>query len=158
MIAVNDTIPDITVKVMDENGMQDLSTGELFRGKKVLLFSVPGAFTPVCSEAHLPGYVVHADDIKAKGVDEIVCMSVNDAFVMSAWGKKHNADEVVMMADGNADFAKALGLEFDGQGIGFGTRSQRFALIAENGVVKHLNVESSPGLDVSSVETMMALL
>jgi peroxiredoxin len=119
---------------------------------------VPGAFTPGCSITHLPGYVVNADKIKAKGVDTIVCMSVNDGFVMGAWGKAQNAEALLMLADGNGDFAAALGLELDGNGFGMGMRSQRFAMIVEDGAVSHLNVEEGAGVDVSSAETMMALL
>jgi peroxiredoxin len=143
---------------MGEKGPVDISTDAIFAGKKVLLFAVPGAFTPGCSVTHLPGYVVNADKIKAKGVDTIVCMSVNDAFVMGAWGKAQNAEELLMLADGNGDFTKALGLELDGRGFGLGTRSQRFAMIVENGTVTHLNVEPGPGVDVSSADTMMGLL
>jgi peroxiredoxin len=157
-IKAGDKIPGCTLKIMGEKGPTDISTDEIFGGKKVLLFAVPGAFTPGCSVTHLPGYVVNADKIKAKGVDTIVCMSVNDAFVMSAWGKAQNAEELLMLADGNGDFTKALGLELDGRGFGLGTRSQRFAMIVENGKVTHLNVESGPGVDVSSADTMMRLL
>jgi peroxiredoxin len=124
----------------------------------VLLFAVPGAFTPGCSMTHLPGYVVNADKIKAAGVDSIVCMAVNDAFVMDAWGKAQNADELIMLGDGNGEFTAALGLELDGSGFGLGTRSQRFAMIVEDGTISHLNVEPGAGVDVSSAETMMALL
>ena len=157
-IKAGDKIPGCTLKTMGEKGPADISTDEIFSGKKVLLFAVPGAFTPGCSVTHLPGYVVNADKIKAKGVDTIVCMSVNDAFVMSAWGKAQNAEELLMLADGNGDFTKALGLELDGRGFGLGTRSQRFAMIVENGKVTHLNVEPGPGVDVSSADTMMGLL
>lgn len=157
-IKAGDKIPGCTLKTMGEKGPADISTDEIFGGKKVLLFAVPGAFTPGCSVTHLPGYVVNADKIKAKGVDTIVCMSVNDAFVMSAWGKAQNAEALLMLADGNGDFTKALGLELDGRGFGLGTRSQRFAMIVENGTVTHLNVEPGPGVDVSSAETMMGLL
>lgn len=157
-IKAGDKIPGCTLKIMGEKGPTDISTDEIFGGKKVLLFAVPGAFTPGCSVTHLPGYVVNADKIKAKGVDTIVCMSVNDAFVMSAWGKAQNAEELLMLADGNGDFTKALGLELDGRGFGLGTRSQRFAMIVENGKVTHLNVEPGPGVDVSSADTMMGLL
>jgi len=143
---------------MGEKGPTDISTDDIFAGKKVLLFAVPGAFTPGCSITHLPGYVVNADKIKAKGVDTIACMAVNDAFVMDAWGKAHNAEELLMLADGNGDFTAALGLELDGRGFGLGTRSQRFAMIVDDGTVTHLNVESGPGVDVSSAETMMGLL
>jgi peroxiredoxin len=157
-IKAGDKIPGCTLKTMGEKGPVDISTDEIFAGKKVLLFAVPGAFTPGCSVTHLPGYVVNADKIKAKGVDTIVCMSVNDAFVMGAWGKAQNAEELLMLADGNGDFTRALGLELDGRGFGLGTRSQRFAMIVENGTVTQLNVEPGPGVDVSSADTMMGLL
>ena len=157
-IKAGDKIPSCTLKIMGEKGPTDISTDEIFNGKKVLLFAVPGAFTPGCSVTHLPGYVVNADKIKAKGVDTIACMSVNDAFVMGAWGKAQNADELLMLADGNGDFTASLGLELDGRGFGLGTRSQRFAMIVDNGTVRHLNVEAGPGVDVSAAETMMALL
>jgi len=157
-IKAGDKIPGCTLKTMGEKGPVDISTDAIFAGKKVLLFAVPGAFTPGCSVTHLPGYVVNADKIKAKGVDTIVCMSVNDAFVMGAWGKAQNAEELLMLADGNGDFTKALGLELDGRGFGLGTRSQRFAMIVENNTVTHLNVEPGPGVDVSSADTMMGLL
>ena len=155
-IQEGEKIPSVTVKATD---MSDLSTDELFAGKKVVLFAVPGAFTPTCSNQHLPGFIDKADEIKAKGVDEIICMSVNDAFVMNAWGAERGAGEKVrLIADGNADFAKALGLEMDGTGIGFGTRSQRFALIAEDGVVKKLAVEAPMKFDVSSAEAILDVL
>ena len=157
-IKAGDKIPSSTLKIMGEKGPTDISTEEIFAGKKVLLFAVPGAFTPGCSVTHLPGYVVNADKIKAQGVDSIVCMSVNDAFVMDAWGKAQNAEELLMLADGNGDFTAALGLELDGRGFGLGTRSQRFAMIVEDGTVSHLNVEPGAGVDVSSAETMMGLL
>jgi len=157
-IKVGDRIPSVTLKKMGEKGPENITTDEIFNGKKVVLFALPGAFTPTCSAAHLPGYVVNADKIKAKGVDTIVCMSVNDAFVMSAWGKSQNADELLMLADGNADLAKALGLTLDGTGFGMGLRSQRFALVADNGVVKHLAVEAGPGSDVSAAEKILAVL
>lgn len=157
-IKVGDKIPSSTLKTMGEKGPTDITTDEIFAGKKVLLFAVPGAFTPGCSITHLPGYVVNADKIKAKGVDTIACVAVNDAFVMDAWGKSQNAEELLMLGDGNGDFTAALGLELDGRGFGLGTRSQRFAMIVEDGSVTHLNVEAGPGVDVSSAETMMALL
>jgi peroxiredoxin len=146
------------MKTMGEEGPTDITTGDIFSGKKVVLFAVPGAFTPGCSMTHLPGYVVNADKIKAAGVDTIVCMAVNDAFVMDAWGKAQNAEELLMLADGNGEFTSALGLELDGSGFGLGQRSQRFAMIVEDGTVSHLNVEAGPGVDVSSAETIMALL
>jgi peroxiredoxin len=157
-IKAGDKIPSSTLKIMGENGPTDITTQEIFDGKKVLLFAVPGAFTPGCSLTHLPGYVVNADKIKAKGVDTIACMAVNDAFVMDAWGKAQNAQELLMLGDGNGDFTAALGLELDGRGFGLGTRSQRFAMLVDNGTVTHLNVEPGAGVDVSSAETMMALL
>ncbi|NCF19861.1 MAG: redoxin family protein [Haliea sp.] len=157
-IQVGDKVPACTMKVMGDQGPTDITTDELFSGKKVLLFAVPGAFTPGCSMTHLPGYVVNADKIKAAGVDSIVCMAVNDAFVMDAWGKAQNADELIMLGDGNGEFTAALGLELDGSGFGLGTRSQRFAMIVEDGTISHLNVEPGAGVDVSSAETMMALL
>ena len=157
-IKVGDKIPSSTLKTMGDKGPTDITTEEIFAGKKVLLFAVPGAFTPGCSITHLPGYVVNADKIKARGVDTIACMAVNDAFVMDAWGKSQNAEELLMLGDGNGDFTAALGLELDGRGFGLGTRSQRFAMLVEDGTVKQLNVEQGPGVDVSSAETMMALL
>ncbi len=157
-IQVGDKIPACTMKIMGAEGPQDITTDDIFGGKKVVLFAVPGAFTPGCSMTHLPGYVVNADKIKASGVDSIVCMAVNDAFVMDAWGKAQNAEEIMMLADGNGEFTSALGLELDGSGFGLGHRSQRFAMIVEDGTVTHLNVEPGAGVDVSSAETMMALL
>jgi peroxiredoxin len=146
------------MKIMGAEGPQDITTDDIFSGKKVIMFAVPGAFTPGCSMTHLPGYVVNADKIKAAGVDSIVCMSVNDAFVMGAWGEAQNAEEIMMLADGNGEFTSALGLELDGTGFGLGHRSQRFAMIVDDGTVTHLNVEPGAGVDVSSAETMMALL
>ena len=151
-------IPDCTVHVMGENGPSETSTAEIFSGKKVVLFAVPGAFTPGCSMTHLPGYVSSASDIKSKGVDTIICMAVNDAFVMDAWGRAHDASAIMMLADGNGDFTSSLGLELDGTGFGLGKRSQRFAMIVQDGVVEHLNVEEGPGIDVSSAESILALL
>jgi peroxiredoxin len=157
-IQVGDNIPACTMKVMGEQGPTDITTDEIFAGKKVVLFAVPGAFTPGCSLTHLPGYVVNADKIKASGVDSIVCMAVNDSFVMDAWGKSQNAEELLMLADGNGELTAALGLELDGSGFGLGTRSQRFAMIVDDGTVAHLNIEPGPGVDVSSAETIMGLL
>ncbi len=157
-VQVGDSIPEATLKVMGEKGPQDVTTAEMFGGKKVVLFAVPGAFTPTCSAAHLPGFVVNADKIKEKGVDAIVCLSVNDAFVMDAWGKGANAEELIMAADGNGDFTKAMGLEMDGSGFGMGLRSQRYALIAEDGKITTLNVEAPGQFDVSSADAVMAAL
>lgn len=158
-IAVGDCIPNCTLAVMGSEGPTPVSTADLFNNNKILMFAVPGAFTPGCSMTHLPGYVVNADKIKEMGIDGIICLSVNDAFVMHAWGEAQNAsDSIVMLADGNGEFTQALGLEMDATGFGMAMRSQRYAMIAENGKITHLNVEDGPGVDVSSAETMMALL
>jgi peroxiredoxin len=157
-IKIGDKIPAVTLKTMGKEGPENITTAQVFDGKKVVLFAVPGAFTPGCSVTHLPGYVVNADKIKAKGVDTIACLSVNDAFVMGAWGKSQNAEELLMLADGNGDFTQALGLELDATGFGMGRRSRRFAMIVENGVVTHLAVEPAGGIDVSAAEKVIALL
>jgi len=157
-ISVGDKIPTAKLQFMGENGPAPISTDELFAGKKVVLFAVPGAFTPGCSMTHLPGYVVNADKILAAGVDTIACLSVNDAFVMDAWGKAQNAEHIMMLADGNGDFTKALDLELDGRGFGMGVRSQRYAMIVEDGTVTVLNVEPGAGVDVSAAENIMAAL
>lgn len=157
-VKVGDPVPEVNLKVMGEKGPQNLNTKELFAGKKVVLFAVPGAFTPTCSAAHLPGFVVNADKMKAKGVDAIVCVSVNDAFVMNAWSKDKNAEELIMAADGNGEFAEAMGLVLDGSGFGMGKRSQRYAMIAENGKITALNVEKPGAFEVSSAEAIMAAL
>ena len=158
MAAVGDKIPSATLKIMGEKGPQDLSTDELFAGKKVVLFAVPGAFTPTCSMAHLPGFVALADKIKDKGVDAIACLSVNDAFVMDAWGKGANAEELLMVSDWDAGFSKALDLTMDASGFGLGVRSQRFALIAEDGVITHLAVEAPGQFEVSKAEAVLEAL
>jgi peroxiredoxin len=157
-IKVGDKIPAATFTVMSETGPKPLTTAELFDGKKVVLFSVPGAFTPTCSAKHLPGYVSQADEILGRGVDTIACMAVNDVFVMNAWGKSANAKKISMLADGNGSFARALGLELDASGYGMGQRSQRFALIARNGVVTHLFVEAPGEFKVSSAEHVLTAL
>lgn len=157
-VQVGDKIPEATMKVMGEKGPEDLTTESLFAGKKVVLFAVPGAFTPTCSAAHLPPFVWYADKIKEKGVDSIVCVSVNDAFVMAAWAKDRHAEALIMAADGNGDFTRAMGLELDGSGFGLGTRSQRYSLIADDGVISVLNVEAGPGIDVSSAEKILESL
>lgn len=157
-IQVGDAIPAVSLKVMGEKGPTDITTEEIFANKKVVLFAVPGAFTPGCSMTHLPGFVVNADKIKAKGVDSIVCLSVNDAFVMGAWGKDQNADELIMLADGNGELTKALGLEMDGSAFGLGTRSRRYAMIVDNNEVSHLALEPGGGIDVSSAEKILAAL
>jgi peroxiredoxin len=142
---------------MGEKGPQEITTAELFDGRKVVLFAVPGAFTPGCSNTHLPGYVVNADKIRAKGVDSIVCVAVNDAFVMDAWGKTQNAESILMVADGNAEFTRKLGLELDASGFGMGTRSKRYAMIVDDGVVKYLGVDSKEIVD-SAAERVLGLL
>jgi peroxiredoxin len=145
--------------VMGADGPTTLSTDELFSGKKVVLFALPGAYTPTCSAAHLPGFVVHSDEILAKGVDRIACLSVNDAFVMDAWGREHNADDRVMMvADGSAEFTRAVGLDLDLSGRQMGLRSQRYAMVVDDGVVTALNVEGPGEFKVSSAEAMLGLL
>lgn len=157
-IKIGDKIPAVTLKTMGKEGPENITSASVFDGKKVVLFAVPGAFTPGCSVTHLPGYVVNADKIKAKGVDTIACMSVNDAFVMGAWGKSQNAEELLMLADGNGDLTQALGLELDASGFGMGKRSRRFSMIVENGVVTHLAVEPAGGIDVSAADKILALL
>ncbi|MAR79048.1 MAG: peroxiredoxin [Rhodospirillaceae bacterium] len=155
-IKEGDSIPSVNLKIMSEKGVSDISTDELFSNKKVVLFSVPGAFTPTCSAQHLPGFIDHADKIKEKNVDTIACMSVNDAFVMDAWGKDRGAGQnVLMVADGNGDFTKALGLELDAKGFGLGMRSQRFSMIVDNGLVTKLNVEEGGGFEVSKAEVIL---
>lgn len=157
-IQVGDKIPTCTLKTMGEKGPTNITTAELFDGKKVVMFAVPGAFTPGCSLTHLPGYVVLADDIKAKGVDTIICMAVNDAFVMDAWGKAQNAEHLLMLADGNAELTKAMGLEMDGSGFGLGIRCKRMAMIVENGTVTHLAIEPPGGIVVTAAEAILKLL
>jgi peroxiredoxin len=154
-----DRIPDVKLAVMGDKGPSNVQTSELFAGKKVALFAVPGAFTPTCSAKHLPGFVTQADALRKKGVDEIVCVSVNDAFVMGAWGEQHGAgSDVTMLADGSGEFARAMGLEFDAAKFGMGTRSQRYAAIVDDGVVKHLAVEQPMEFKVSSAEAILEAL
>ncbi len=155
-IAVGDTVPTVTLKHMTDDGPKGIGTDELFSGKKVVLFALPGAFTPTCSKSHLPGYVVKSDDLFAKGVDRIICLSVNDAFVMGAWGKDQNVeDRIMMIADGNADFSRAIGLEVDLSAGGMGVRSQRYAMVVEDGLVTLLNVEAPRKFEVSDAETIL---
>lgn len=155
-IKVGDRIPKATLKRLTPEGIQDVHTEEFFKGRKIALFSVPGAFTPTCSAKHLPGFVEKSDQIKAKGVSEIVCISVNDAFVMDSWGKDRNVGtKVTLLADGNAEFSRALGLEFDGSAIGFGIRGQRFSMVVEDGVVKTLHVEAPGKFEVSRAEGIL---
>jgi len=157
MIQVGEKLPQATFALMTDEANTNPTTEELFAGKKVVLFAVPGAFTPTCSEAHLPGFIVKADEIKAKGVDAIICVSVNDAFVMKSWGKNQNAENVVMLADGGASFTKAIGLEMDTADFG-GIRSQRYAMIVDDGVVTTLNVEKPGEFEASSADAILAAL
>jgi len=159
MIKVGDKIPSATLTIMSSEGPRQISTDELFAGKKIVLFAVPGAFTPTCSNAHLPGYVEMADDILAKGVDSIVCLSVNDAFVMDAWGRDQKVGEqILMVADGNADLTRALGLETDLGVAGLGIRSQRYAMVVEDSVVTLLEVEKPKTFELSSAEAILEKL
>ncbi len=158
-IKVGDRIPSVTLKYLGKEGMAEIKTDDLFKDKTVALFAVPGAFTPTCSAKHLPSFTGNAEALKAKGVDQIVCLSVNDPFVMKAWADKNECgDSVFMLPDGNATLTKALGLEMDGSGYGLGTRSQRFALIAKDGVVTHLGVEKPGAFEGSSGEAILAAL
>jgi peroxiredoxin len=157
-IKVGDPIPDAQLTIMGANGPEPLSTSRIFGGKKVVLFAVPGAFTPTCSARHLPGFVDLADHILEQGVDTIACMAVNDVFVMNAWGKSAGADRILMLADGNGDFTRALGLELDATAFGMGQRSQRFALVADDGTVTDLFIEEPNAFRVSSAENVLAKL
>ena len=157
MIKLNDSLPDASMQYFKNGEMITASTADLFTGKKVVLFAVPGAFTPTCSNTHLPGYVVKADDFSAKGIDSIICISVNDAFVMDAWGKSQNAENIIMLADGGADFTRALGLDV-ATGMFGGTRSQRYAMVVDNGKVTTLNVEAPKSFEVSNADTILATL
>jgi len=158
-IQVGDKLPSIDVQFKRDGDVKTVNTDELFGGKKVVLFALPGAFTPTCSAAHLPGYVVRADEFFASGVDRVICLSVNDAHVMQAWGEDQNVDDRVMMiADGNADFTRAVGLEVDLSGGGMGLRSQRYAMVINDGVLELLNVEAPREFKVSDAETVLASL
>jgi peroxiredoxin (alkyl hydroperoxide reductase subunit C) len=158
-IKVGDTIPSVTIRQATAEGPKEVNTAELFAGRTVVLFGVPGAFTPTCSAKHLPGFVTNAAALKAKGVDTIACVAVNDGFVMGAWAKDQGiSDEVVMLADGSADFTRALGLELDLTARGLGVRSQRFALVAKNGKVTHVAVEAPGAFEVSKAEAVLAAL
>jgi peroxiredoxin len=157
-IAIGDKLPDVKLTKATENGPEAVQAADYFKGKRVALFSVPGAFTPTCSAKHLPGYVEKAADLKAKGIDEIACTAVNDAFVMGAWGKRDGSDDVTMLADGNGDFAKAVGLTMDGSGFGMGGRGQRFSMVVNDGVVEQLNVEAPGEFKVSSAEHLLEQL
>ncbi len=158
-IRPGDELPNVTLTHMTGEGPKEITTEELFAGKRVVLFALPGAFTPTCSAAHLPGYVVHADAVKAKGVDRIVCLSVNDAFVMDAWAKTQNVDgRVEMIADGNGDFTRAVGLELDLRPRGLGVRSQRYAMVVDDGVVKTLSIDAPGKFELSDAESVMRSL
>jgi len=157
-IQIGDSIPLAMLSQMSENGPQPLPTNKYFAGRKVVLFSVPGAFTPTCSAYHLPGYVELKDEFTGKGIDAIACMAVNDVFVMHAWGQSANASGIDMLADGNGEFTKALGLELDGTAFGMGLRSQRFALVVDDGVVTQLMIEAPGEFRVSSAESVLAIL
>ena len=157
-INVGDRLPDVPLSVATENGPEQTSSGEFFAGKKVALFAVPGAFTPTCSARHLPSYVEKASDLKGKGVDEIACISVNDPFVMGAWGKADGSEDITMLADGNGAFADAVGLAMDGSKFGMGKRSQRYSMLINDGVVEQLNVEAPGEYRASSAETLLEQL
>lgn len=157
-ISVGDKLPDVTLVKATAEGPQQIQSSDYFAGKKVALFSVPGAFTPTCSAAHLPGFVERAEDLRAKGVDEIVGTAVNDAFVMGAWNQAAGSEEITMLADGNGDFAEAVGLTMDGSGFGMGKRGQRYSMVVNDGVVEQLNVEEPGDFRVSSAEHMLGQL
>ncbi|HET7334832.1 MAG TPA: peroxiredoxin [Rhizomicrobium sp.] len=158
-IQVGEKIPSVTLMQMQDGKPTPVNTLDYFKGKKVVMFALPGAFTPTCSAKHLPSFIQHAEEIKKKGVDAIACVSVNDAFVMGAWGEQHGVgDKVSMLADGNAEFAQKLGLEMDGSKFGMGKRAQRFSMIVDDGVVKELNIEEPGAYSVSSAEHVMKQL
>ena len=158
-IKAGERMPSGTLKTMTKDGPKDVATDELFKAKKVVLFSVPGAFTPTCDAKHLPGFVQLAEQLRAKGVDTIACMAVNDVFVMNAWGKSANVgDKILMLADGNGEYSKALGLELDARGYGMGTRGQRFAVLVQDGVAKQVNIEAPGQFKVSAAEHVLSQL
>lgn len=158
-IEIGDRIPEVTLKTATSDGVRDVSTAELFSGKKVVLFAVPGAFTPTCSDTHLPGFLARADEIKAKGADTIACIAMHDAFVMAAWGRDRGAlEDILMLADGNGELTRALGLDLDLTRFGMGERSSRYAAIVDDGVVRMLGVETGPGVGVSGAEAVLAAL
>ena len=154
-IQVGDTIPDVPLTIATSDGPQLTTSGEYFKGKRVALFAVPGAFTPTCSARHLPSYVDKAGELKARGVDEIACVSVNDPFVMAAWGERDGSGEITMLADGNGQFAEAVGLEMDASGFGMGKRSQRYSMLVNDGVVEQVNVEAPGEYRASSAEHLL---
>ena len=158
-IKVGDKVPAAKLQIKTKDGVQTKTTDELFKGKKVVLFALPGAFTPTCSAKHLPGFVNNHQALKAKGIDSIACLSVNDAFVMDAWGKDQNVEgKVLMLADGNGEFTKAVGLELDASRFGMGPRSQRYSMVVKDGVIKELNVEQGGEFKVSSADYMLEQL
>ncbi len=157
-IKVGDKLPNADLMAMTETGPTKVSTGEMFGGKKVALFAVPGAYTPTCSAKHLPGFVNNLDALKAKGVDEVICLSVNDPFVMAAWGKAQNAGDVKMACDPDASFTKAMNVEFDASGAGLGIRSRRYSMMVDDGVVTQLNLEETGGFEVSDADTLLGQL
>ncbi|HET8728768.1 MAG TPA: peroxiredoxin [Alphaproteobacteria bacterium] len=157
-VQAGDRIPDVSITVVGPEGPQQTSSSDFFQGKRVALFAVPGAFTPTCSARHLPSYVERAQELKAKGVNEIACISVNDPFVMSAWGERDGSKDITMIADGNGAFAEAVGLTMDGSKFGMGKRSQRYSMVVNDGVVEQLNVEAPGEYRASSAETMLEQL
>ena len=157
-IAIGDSLPDVKLVKATAEGPDGVQSADFFKGRRVALFSVPGAFTPTCSAKHLPGYVEKAADLKAKGIDEVACTAVNDAFVMGAWNARDGSADVTMLADGNGDFAKAVGLTMDGSGFGMGARGSRWSMVVNDGVVEQLNVEAPGDFKVSSAEHMLEQL
>jgi peroxiredoxin len=158
-IAVGDNIPEIDLAIMQDSSPTTINTRKIFSGKKVILFALPGAFTPTCSAAHVPGFVIHHDAIKNKGVDTIACLATNDAYVMTAWGIAQNvSDNILMLGDGNGDFTRAVGLEIDLSASNMGMRSRRYAMIVDQGVVTHLNLEVPGEFEISDAQTMLTLL
>ena len=157
-VQVGDRIPDVPITIAGSEGPKQTTSGEYFSGKRVVLFAVPGAFMPTCSARHLPSYVERASDLKGKGVDEIACISVNDPFVMGAWGERDGSQDITMIADGNGAFAEAAGLEMDGSKFGMGKRSQRYSMVVNDGVIEQLNVEAPGEYRASSAETMLEQL
>ena len=154
-IQTGDRLPDVPITIATADGPKPTTTGEFFSGKRVALFAVPGAFTPTCSARHLPSYVDKAKDLKGQGIDEIACIAVNDPFVMAAWGERDGSDEITMLADGNGEFAQAIGLTMDGSKFGLGQRSQRYSMIVDDGIVEQLNVEAPGEYRASSAENMI---
>lgn len=157
-VKAGDKLPEVTLYHMGAEGPEPIASSDIFKDKKVVMFAVPGAFTPTCSEAHLPSFVVRADEIKAKGVDTIVCVSVNDPFVMGAWGEQHKVGDILMVSDGNAELAKALGVDLDLSARGLGTRSDRYAMIVDDGVISHFAREEPRAFEVSSAEAVLKAL